>query len=120
MFMESLDESAAATMFPATAQIAECKFVTGNDYQITDISGYTFEGSQITELYLPETIERVSSSVFSEIDTLHITRTDKLVEFYADTNGQITAGSSQIYVPQTMLESYKTTYSQMADNFVGV
>ena len=120
MFMESLDESAAATMFPATAQIAECKFVTGNDYQITDISGYTFEGSQITELYLPETIERVSSSVFAEIDTLHITRTDKLVEFYANINGQITAGSSQIYVPQTMLESYKTTYSQMADNFVGV
>lgn len=119
-FMMNLGESIPDTVYPIKAQIAEFKFVTGIDYQITDISGYTFEGTQITDLHLPETIERVSVSIFAEIDTLHITRTDKLVEFYAETNGQITAGSSQIYVPQTMLESYKTTYSQMADNFVGV
>ena len=119
-FMGFFDEETVVAMFPATVQIAECKFVTGDDYQVTGVSGYAFEAVEKAELHLPPCIDRVGVGVFDDIQTLYITNTEKVVVFFSDTGHSISAKESQIYVPSTLLEEYKSTYPQMANNFVGV
>lgn len=100
-----------------------------------------FEGSSIKTITLPDTLEELEQNTFyfSDLETIDLSNTqitsvpfacfgycDKLTSVILPSTVTTIADNSfsncsaTIYVPANLLESYKTTYSTLADRFVAI
>lgn len=127
-------------------EYTEYQFLVGDDIQVTTLGQLLFAGvgegtfvcpSFITEIEIgafrmttfdtvdlsQTNITELSSGCFAHATTLEsvILGGDTVIEFDTSTyNGTFSYCSATIYVPANLLESYKTTYSTLADRFVAV
>ena len=90
------------------------------DSNAESIASYAFQGcSKLKSIVLPESVKAIEDFAFDEctaLEGIYITRTNDIVNLSSNFAGEL-VDYIKIYVPETLLEQYKETYSSWADNF---
>ncbi len=105
-----------------TFKDSNLEYIDLSNTQITSLSSGTFSMCEkLTYVILPSTVTEINRVCFqgcSALETLVIP-TQEVIEIDVFSNTFYNS-SPTIYVPANLVESYKTTYSTLADRFVAI